>query len=193
MRPLTRADLERGATLIEVMVAGGVFLLLMISTTFFYDLSQRSNRRVSVHSEAYREGALVLRHIRQELKGASVDLEMGDDPREWVAYRIPQWKDGHIVVDHRGLPVWEAERKLQVELSGALVRLQDGESRQLARLGDGTVWFERAAPTLLDVSVEVQRSARTQHDGPGSHRRLKMTVGLSEQQFWNDITILKKE
>ena len=35
----------------EVMVACGIFLALMLATTIIYDLSQRADRKADLHSE----------------------------------------------------------------------------------------------------------------------------------------------
>ena len=175
------------------MVACGIFLALMLATTIIYDLSQRADRKADLHSETYREAAVALRHIRRELKGATVLLDKDDGEQSLLTYRVPEWRDGHVLVDHRGLPVWGPERQLLVTPEGALMRVEGAEQRILARLGEGRATFERTAPQLLRVKVEIEQTGKIERDQNLSRREISMTVGLANQQFWRDITILKKE
>jgi hypothetical protein len=197
------------------MVASGVFVLLMVSTIFFYDLSQRSNRKASVHSEAYREAALALRHIRRELKGANIlymgpgepdplpPLKVGQNGAR-ILYSTPKWKDGRIVVDHRGNPEWDTEHELVVELDGTLRVGKrpvgspsgtsfDTEQRPLARLGQDEVSFELVGEQLLEVTIVAVSSDDFKSEGNTSRRELTMKVGLANKQFWRDLKILTKK
>ena len=224
---LTRTQ-TGGATLIEVMVACGVFLLLMTSTIFFYDLSQRSDRKASVHSEAYREAALALRHIRRELIGAELyevsddddaederdqaqDLTAAPKPRTGskLEYRVPQFEGERVIVDHRGNPVWATEHKLEV-IDGVLMlreRVPDSSTaytdvRPIAQVGEGNVTFEIpdephnpvANPRVVNVTITVEKTGDFGSDDmkDKSRRELTLTVGLANQQFWEDLQILQK-
>jgi hypothetical protein len=189
------------------MVACGLFSLLMLSTIVFYDLSQRSNRRATAHSDAYREAALAFRHIKRELKGVKL-TQVGEadtfavgDTGARLRYSIPDWRDNRIVVDLRGNPVWASEHQLWVTSDGKLmlgerpVGAEDdddfSDSRQLADLGDGQVRFTLADPQLLEVTVEATR-VEVARLGEESRRELTFTVGLANQQFWENLVILEK-
>lgn len=197
----------------EVMVACGVFALLMVSTIFFYDLSQRSNRKADVHSEAYREAALALRHVRRELKGIRLTRVGSNERREGpqvgengaiLQYLSPQWQDSQIVVDHRGNPVWAREQQLRVTTDGKLMVAERptgseldvpfDDTRQLADLGTGEMRFELLNDQLLKITVSVERvgtfGSADQKDR--SKQDLSLTIGLANQQFWKDLEILKK-
>lgn len=190
-------------------MACGLFLLLMVATVMFFDLSQRANRKTDTHSGAYREGALALRHIREELKGIIHFKLLGPNR---IAYDSPRWKDNHIVVDQRGLPAVGAAHELYAH-DGVLERYEPAagkdpkkpdvpgyrtNSRVFAHLGTGTVKFEPAVDesgnplsNVLQVTVTVTRDGGFADDHNHSVRELDMKVGLPNEQFWGDQPILK--
>lgn len=195
------------------MVACGVFLLLLAFTVLFFDLSRRANRKADTHSDAYREGALALRHLRQELKG-SFDVrvtEAKDSPNSYpgVIYKTALWKEGRIVVDHRGLPVSGGSRLIRFS-DGKLERYDivpnsdDSDSRNwtsprvLSTLGEsgavfGTddVKFTLSSEQLLTITITVIKAGKFQNENNRSRQNLTMTVGLPNTQYWNEDTILK--
>lgn len=197
LRPTTRVN--SGATLIEIMVAAGLFLFVVTATYAVYDLAQRSNRKTDLHSETYRQAAVALRHIRRELKGATVvnyPREADGTPvveeQAKLDYQIPQWQGGRIVVDHRGLPVLLPARSLYVA-DQQLMRSDDEGGRKLAELGDGEIRFQLdESEQLLRVTVKVAKDSEFVSDRSHSERELTMTVGLANKAFWRDLTVLTK-
>lgn len=179
----------------------------------FFDLSQRSNRKTDTHSEAYREAALALRHLRREMKGA-FDVTLADErlPKRYflVKYTVPLWKDGRIVVDHRGLPLSGGDRVIRF-FGGKLERHDVAPAsdyadqrnwsnpRVLATLAENgsllepkDLGFEElSSERVLTAHVTVIKRGAFRNEGNYSRQKLTLAIGLPNRQYWTEEPILK--
>ncbi|MCA9793684.1 MAG: hypothetical protein KC910_17855 [Candidatus Eremiobacteraeota bacterium] len=172
------------------MVAIGVFLSLMVATMYIYQVGLAAERKSSIHGEAYRATALALSHIRAELQGADASLALGDPPQSSIDYRVPDWQDGRIKVDRRGLPIWKADRRIWLKPDGTVVRQEGDIERVISRLGAGGLLFERVDEQLLKVTIEANLQGPTGRPEDTATHRLEATLGLSKRLFWDDLTVL---
>lgn len=172
------------------MVAIGVFLTLMVATMYIYQVGLAADRKSSVHGDAYRATALALSHIRMELQGADANLALGDPPQSSIDYRVPDWQDGRIKVDRRGLPVWKAERRIWLKPDGTVIRQEGDIERVISRLGEGGLLFERVDEQLVKVTIVATMQGATGRPDDTATQRLEATLGLSKRLFWDDLTVL---
>ena len=166
--------------------------MVMTATFLIMSVSGKAERKSSANSAAYRRAALAIRHIRQELRGASTSLTVSDGPQATLNFVTPVWNGQQIEVDSRGLPKWDGNRTITLRSDGHLVRTRELASgvvdeRTLADIGSGEIIFERTGPQLLKVIVRVQGK-----EGKSSHEEkvestAQITLSLAAQQFWNGL------
>lgn len=182
---------KSGVSLIEVMVTVTIFAVIMTLTLAIVTLSGKVDRKASAHSQTYRTSAIVLRHIKQELRGAQTLLSTEDGLQDSIEYQSPVWQGDHIKVDARGLPQFSVSRTLALNAQGDLVRTEEGQERILGHLGSGRISFERDSESLLTIRVRVDDT-----EGGGSHEErgqseAKITISLAQKQFWDGLSVLE--
>ena len=168
--------------------------MVVTATYLIISVSGKADRKSSASSAAYRRAALAIRHIRQELRGASTSLTVSDGPQATLNFITPLWNGKQIEVDPRGLPVWDGNRTISLLADGRLIRTRElstgvVDERTLADIGSGEIIFERTGTQLLKVIVRVQGT-----EGKGTHKEkvestAQITLSLAAQQFWNGLPV----
>lgn len=150
----------RGATLIEVLVVGSLFLALVAAIWMIYHSTVRAQRLITLHSDVDRAVMAGVRHVDASLRSAEL-VEPHDwtapEPVESIELRpLKLDEDGDPVVSAEGVPEWGEPFTIVFE-NGELVRVTD-ERRVLARLGeDGSVRFIRSSWRMLEMEVKLTR------------------------------------
>lgn len=151
---MVRLTLERGATLVELLVASTLFLLLTGAVLFTLRAGQGNLNPAQQQSESLRACLLSLEHMREELQSAWLLSPTEGEEAASLSYRVPSRDaEGRVLTGPTGDIVWSPIRTVSVE-EGALLRVQADDRRVLARLGaEGGLRVERSSPTFLSVTV----------------------------------------
>ena len=157
----------RGATLIEVMVVGSIFFVMLTAIVAIYMSTVRAERVISVKSEVDRTVVAAVRHVDAAVKSAQLIKpdDYADDPQFTDSIELRALKslpDGTPSVTAEGLPEWEAPYTIAFE-SGQLVRINP-ERRVFATLGgEGFVRFRRPTKEMLEMEVRVEKEGEREY------------------------------
>lgn len=151
----------RGATLIEVIIVGGIFSAILSAVILIYFSTLRVERLVSVHSEIDRTMMIAVRHLDSSLKISRLEEpEQQDDPVHvdtLVLLPLKFADNGLPSVSAFGFPEWEDPVRIAYEPPELVY--QDDERRVLARLGDGGhARFIRRIPGMLELDLKVEKA-----------------------------------
>lgn len=157
-----------GATLMEVIVVGSIFFVMLAAIVGIYMSTVRAERVISVKSDIDRVLMAAVRHVDAELKTARLTLPDDYDQEE------PQYtetieliplkteSDGTPVVTADGLPEWGEPFTITFD-QGQLFRLNP-EKRVYAQLGDqGHVRFLRPSKQMLEMEVKVEKEGTQEY------------------------------
>ena len=180
---------RRGVTLTETIVALGIFAAVTTMTLVILSLNGKSERKSTAHAESYRTSALILRHLRQEFRGARVLLEQTDGEVATLSYQVPQWQGDRILVDRRGRPIWGAIRQIEKLAGGKLQRTEPGNSRVFGDVGTGSVTFQKISDKLLKVTVVVEITTGVGTHQESSSATTSLTINLAAAQFWENTAV----
>lgn len=151
---------KAGATLLEVMVVGTVFFVLMAALLAIFQTSIKVQRHIELRSDLDRVFLVAARHLDASLRSSRLLAPTWSEP-EWVSRvelePLVLGPDGAPVVTAEGWP--ELGPPIVIEFqteTGDLVRTDDTR-RVLARLGEeGEVSFYRPNKGLLQMRLHLE-------------------------------------
>ncbi len=152
---------RKGATLIEVMVVGSIFFVMLAAIVAIYLSTIRAERVIGVKSEVDRTVMAAVRHVDAAVKSAQLlqPDDYADDPQYTETIELRSLKtqaDGTPMVTAEGLPEWEDPFTITFE-NEQLVRLNP-EKRVFATLGaNGYIRFIRPTKEMLEMEVKVEK------------------------------------
>jgi hypothetical protein len=139
-------------SLLEVVVAGAVFSLLLTAVVLIEMQAQRLRHIQDKDSDAYRAAVLLLEYLQEEADGAYV--LPGDDGDTQLTYRPPLRSGVGLTLGPSGAAQQEDEAVLSLLPDGRVVRIRGSEVRPVVALGArGRLRFEFPASNLLNVDV----------------------------------------
>lgn len=132
------------------MVAAGLFLVLITAVLFTFELGRRNQGKQGEREAAVRACLLTVEHLRKALATGLVESVTADE----LVYRQARvGANGLPELGATGEVMWLAPNRVWLD-GGTVWRDYEGQSRALARLGDGgTLRFAQVRPDLLEVSV----------------------------------------
>lgn len=151
----------RALTLIEVLVAAGVFVSVGVVLVLALSFSSRSMMKVNNHTDTYRMAMTVLHRIRGELSPCRLITVVPT----YVEYKLPaRQPDGTLMLStYNGLPIWlppgTLDHYIMKEPSGKVVAYHEGGASRalLGNLGlQGTISFALPIPELLEIRVHAE-------------------------------------
>lgn len=157
----------KGATLIEVMVVGSIFFVMLAAIIAIYLSTIRAEKVIGVKSEVDRTVMAAVRHVDAAVKSAQLlqPDDYADDPQYTQSIELRSLKkqpDGMPMVTAEGLPEWEEPFTIAFE-NEQLVRLNP-EMRVFATLGpNGYVRFRRPTKEMLEMEVKVEKEGEREY------------------------------
>lgn len=144
---------RRGGSLVEVLVTSAVFSMFLLALIGIYLASRGAYRKSDAQTDAYRQALVTVEQLRRELRGSGLDLPAVGEEGTQLSYNVPQERNGLLVVDAGGKPVWAGQAVIRMD-GERLVRELGGRRRVLAHLGPGgSIAFRRDSPVLLHARV----------------------------------------
>lgn len=145
----------KGLSLLEVLVAGAVFSILLTAVVLIELHSHRMRLTQDKKSDAYRAAILLIEFIQAELDGAYV--VPGDDGDTQLRYRPPLRNGNRLRIGPSGACEQEQEALIRLLADGKVTRSQASQVRSVARLGKrGRLEFRFPSSNLLDISVHAE-------------------------------------
>lgn len=156
-------------------------------------LNQKSEKKTSIQSEAYRNSVTILRNLRKELRGASTSLELADGVSNTLEYRIPEWSDDRLIVDNRGRPIWKAEHQIEVRTDGSVVRSKTGstETKLIGKLGTGQLEFEMKNSQILSIQVDVELSETSTSQTEVGKASANILLNIPSSPLWQNTSVFE--
>lgn len=174
----------RGATLVEVLVVGSVFLLLLAAVLMIYTITARMESQVSLKSDLDRSIMAAARHVDALVKSSKLVSPERPDPMT-NAEPVPQAsltlqplkldEGGAPVITSDGFPEWgDSYDVIYDQDSGDLIYKQQtagsqayGSSpkRVLTSLGKGSALsFVRPSKGRLEMNLEVKKTGAQDYE-----------------------------
>lgn len=152
----------RGATLLELIVVGGMFLGLLTTLWLIYDSAWRVERDLGLKVDVDREVFAAVRHVDALVKTCKLVK-----PAEWSTTAAPLDtielrpllldENREPVLNAKGFPDWGTPFTVSFE-NQELVQVTDQQRRRLARLGaTGLAQFRRPSQGMLEMDVKVEK------------------------------------
>lgn len=175
----------RGATLVEVLVVGSVFLLLLAAVLMIYTITARMESQVSLKSDLDRSIMAAARHIDALVKSSKLLSPERPDPMANITVPVSQAsltlqplkleQGGAPVITSDGFPEWgDSYDVIYDQDSGDLIYKQQpagsqayGSSpkRVLASLGKGSALsFVRPSKGRLEMNLEVKKTGAQDYE-----------------------------
>lgn len=151
---------RRGATLIELVVVGSIFLAVLTALTMIYNATLAVQRSVSLKVDVDREVFAAVRHLEAALRTSRLV-----QPADWYAPQtvdsielrpLSLGSDGLPLFTPQGIPLFGNAFTIRFE-NGELVRTDI--NRRFARLGtNGRAEFVRASQGVLEMHLQVEKT-----------------------------------
>ncbi len=150
----------RGATMIELIVVGSMFLGMLTALWAIYSTTMRVEHNLSLKVDLDREVYAAARHVDTLLKTSRlIQPAAWKDPEPVDTIELQPLlvgADGQPVLNAKGFPNWGPTFTVSF-LEGDLVRVSD-KTRRLARLGaGGSGTFTRTSHGMLEMQIHLEK------------------------------------
>ncbi len=149
-----------GATLLEVVVVGSVFFVVMTALIAIFQATVKVQRHIELRSDLDRTFLVAARHLDASLRSSRLVAPTWSEPERSSRLELEPLvlgPEGEPVVTAEGWPELGPPFTIEFQAeSGELVRI-DTARRVLARLGDeGEVTFLRPNKGLLEMRLHLE-------------------------------------
>lgn len=154
---------KRGFTIVEVMVSSTIVLVCMGLIWWVMRTAATANRVETAAGQAYRDCLISIRRLKQELRGARVQLpEAGDPAESSLTYLKPRLDSQGLLTTDEGRPEWDGP--VICSLNSGRIVTDQSDPPFLGKLRDGELSFRRPSFDLLEIVVT---SRHPREDGLG--------------------------